>query len=58
MVRVEDSLWTAAQEAADANGEALAEAVRRFLRRYAKTAPTLTRPDGATHSVEDHPAGE
>lgn len=32
--RVEDHLWTAAKQRAEDRGETLADALRRFLRRY------------------------
>lgn len=36
-VRVGDELWQAAQAAAEARGESLSEAIRVFLKRYAKS---------------------
>lgn len=36
MVRVEDELWTAAREAAEANGTTVSEVIRDALRRYVK----------------------
>jgi antitoxin component of RelBE/YafQ-DinJ toxin-antitoxin module len=35
-IRVDDELWTAAMAAAEARGESLSEAIRKFLKRYAK----------------------
>ena len=35
-IRVEDELWDAAKAAAEARGESLSEAIRAFLKRYAK----------------------
>lgn len=35
-IRVEDALWEAAQAAAEARGETISEAIRAFLKRYAK----------------------
>jgi hypothetical protein len=35
-IRIEDELWDAALAAALANGESLPEAIRKFLKRYAK----------------------
>ena len=35
-IKVSDDLWEAATKAADANDEALSEAVRRFLEKYAR----------------------
>lgn len=35
-IRVEDDLWNAALAAADTQGESLPEAIRKFLKRYAK----------------------
>lgn len=37
-VRVDDELWQAAQAAAEARGETVSEAIRAFLKRYAKSA--------------------
>lgn len=36
-VRVDDELWQAAQAAAEARGQTVSEAIRRFLKRYAKS---------------------
>lgn len=36
-IRVDDELWNAAMAAAEARGESLSEAIRKFLKRYAKT---------------------
>lgn len=35
-LRVEDSLWSKALEAAESKGEPLSEAIRRFLHGYVK----------------------
>ena len=35
-IRVDEDLWKAAQAAAEARGESLSEAIRAFLKRYAK----------------------
>lgn len=37
-VRVDDELWQAAQAAAEVRGETVSEAIRAFLKRYAKSA--------------------
>lgn len=39
-VRVDDELWEAAKSAAELRGESVSEAIRKFLKRYVKTAPT------------------
>ncbi len=45
-IRVDDELWTEAQEVADRNGESLSEVLRQALRDYIKEAgPSRT----ATH---------
>lgn len=36
-IRIDDETWDAALEAAEAKGESLPEAIRKFLKRYAKT---------------------
>jgi Arc/MetJ family transcription regulator len=35
-IRIEDELWNAALEAAEAHGESLPDAIRAFLTRYVK----------------------
>jgi antitoxin component of RelBE/YafQ-DinJ toxin-antitoxin module len=35
-IRLDDDLWAAAQAEAEARGETVAEAVRKFLQRYTK----------------------
>ena len=35
-IRVDDELWAAAMAAADSRGESLSEAIRKFLKRYAR----------------------
>lgn len=35
-IRISDSLWERAQARADADGESVSQAIRRFLERYAR----------------------
>ena len=36
-IRVDDETWDAALEAAESRGETVSEAIRKFLKRYAKS---------------------